>query len=251
MLQETYPPKRPATGRGAILPSSNEQVRHRRTLSLLLAVLKAPSQRLPAALAAALAKKLPNLDLNTATVRQLLADLGAEGLLACSGTGRLLEYSMTHAGLASLANAEFPPDFSVTLMGQAFNAVLEAARLVGKQFGGHGGQAHPEPSRLLAPTDLERAVTGAFEELLRERHGATGMVPVHEVRAEVRRRHGDQAARHDTFDPAVLRLRQAGALRLVPITDLSRATADQLQASLPGVGETLFFLEAAHEPVAS
>jgi hypothetical protein len=68
------------------------------------------------------------------------------------------------------------------------------------------------------------------------------------VRAEVRRRLGEAAGRHDHFDEVVLGLWRAKRLRLTPIADPGRATAEELQDAIPGVGETLFYLEPAHEP---
>jgi hypothetical protein len=126
------------------------------------------------------------------------------------------------------------------------NDLLEAAREAAKQFGGapKAEAAAPDPAR------LEQTILASFEELLRERHAVTGMVPIHEVRAGVRRQLGETAARHDVFDPAVHALRQAGRLRLIPITDGTQASPEQAQASIPGIGETLFFLETTREPVA-
>jgi hypothetical protein len=188
-----------------------------------------------------------DLDLNAATARRLWKEFAAQGLLARSGDGRIARYALTREGRIKLANADFPKDREFRLKGDALAALLEAAREVGKQF----TPQPPEPTtRPLEQADLERVALTAFEELLRERHTVTGMVPIHEVRSEVRRQLGDRAARHDTLDQVILRLRHNGPFRLVPITDQSKASTDQLQASIPGIGETLFYMEAAHEPAA-
>jgi DNA-binding MarR family transcriptional regulator len=239
----------PLAVRGNIVPPANDQIRTYRTAYLLFEVLRAPGQSLAEAEASDHVSDYARdrLDLNVATARHLWKEFAAQGLLTRSGEGRIARYSLTPAGRVKLANADFPKDREFRLKGDALAALLEAAREVGKQF-------TPEPSEPgESPVDdarLERAVLAAFEELLRERHTVTGMVPIHEVRAEVRRRLGDRATRHDTFDPVVVRLRQTGQFRLVPITDQSGAEAEQLQASIPGVGETLFYLEVAHEPAA-
>ena len=60
----------------------------------------------------------------------------------------------------------------------------------------------------------------------------------------------DPAARHDVFDEAVLRLWRAKRVRLTPISDHARATPDQLRDAIPGMGEMLFYLEAARDPAA-
>ncbi len=83
---------------------------------------------------------------------------------------------------------------------------------------------------------------------MRERHAVGGLVPIHEVRAAVRKQFGETAARHDVFDEVVLGLWRTQKLRLTPITDHAKATPDQLQDAIPGVGEILFYLEPAHAP---
>jgi hypothetical protein len=239
----------PLPGRGTIIPPASDEIRSYRTAYLLFEVLRAPGQSVAEAEAGSHVNDYArnNLDLNAATARHLWREFGAQGLLARSGEGRIARYSLTRDGQIKLANAAFPKDREFRLKGDALAALLEAAREVGKQF----TLQPPAPDdRPPDPADLERAILAAFEELLRERHTVTGMVPIHEVRAEVRRQLGERAARHDTFDPVVIRLRHAGRFRVVPITDQSKASTDQLQASIPGIGETLFYLEAAREPAA-
>jgi hypothetical protein len=52
------------------------------------------------------------------------------------------------------------------------------------------------------------------------------------------------------FDDVVLELWRDKRIRLTPISDHARATPEQLQNAIPGVGEILFYMEAAHAPVA-
>ena len=85
----------------------------------------------------------------------------------------------------------------------------------------------------------------AYSDLVRKR-----MVPIHEIRTFVRRRLGDAAARHDSLDSVLLEMRRRMSWRVIPISDRSRATAEELQDAVPGVGETLFYLEADRESVA-
>jgi hypothetical protein len=97
------------------------------------------------------------------------------------------------------------------------------------------------------PDDLAGKILAEFEELHRERHGHTGLVPIHEVRQRIADRFGPEAARHNVFDGQVQLLRQQQRIRMVPISDLRDATREQLNDSIPGVNETLFYLEPAHE----
>src|SRR5262249_14780499 len=94
---------------------------------------------------------------------------------------------------------------------------------------------------------VKAAVLAATAEFRAERHAVTGLVPIWEVRQEIGRRFGDEAARHDIFDELVLQLWREGKARLTAISDLSKATPQQLQGAIPGSGNTLFYIEAAHE----
>lgn len=113
-----------------------------------------------------------------------------------------------------------------------------------------GGQFGSQPDKPAAsPEELRHAILESFEELLREEHGVTRLVPIHQVREAIRKRLGSTSARHDHFDEAVLSLWRKKRLGIVPITDPSRATPEQLRDSIPGEGDTLYYLEVAHEPV--
>jgi predicted transcriptional regulator len=229
---------------GAVTPPSNDLVRKFRVSYLLLQLLRADRHTLRQAEANhfdALGKKL---ELNAATAMAVRHELAAQGLLTVVRHGRSEEYTLTPEGRLQLGTMAFDDDFEFKLRGRALNDLLEAAREAAKQFSGAKGAPVPDTAQ------LEKAILASFESILQERHSVTGMVPIHEVRAEVRGQLGDTAARHDIFDQAVLALRQAGRLRLIPITDGTRASAEQLQASIPGIGETLYFLEATREPVA-
>jgi hypothetical protein len=86
-----------------------------------------------------------------------------------------------------------------------------------------------------------------FNELLREKYTHAGMVPIHELRAWVAQQFGPEAASHKTFDEVANELRKQNRVRFVTISDLRRGTPEQMEASIPGVNETFFFLEPAHE----
>ncbi len=104
-----------------------------------------------------------------------------------------------------------------------------------------------ERPEALSVTRLADAILGRFNELLRERYAQAGMVPIHELRAWVAERFGPEAAGHKKFDEVANELRRQDRVRFVTITDLRDGTAEQLEASIPGVNETFFYLEPAHE----
>ena len=150
----------------------------------------------------------------------------------------------------SLGNMNFLPGPKFTFSGEALNLLLDAAREVAKQFEPQVVKAPPKQLPMLSVEELEKAILSALEELRREKFAVSGMVPIYEVRAVIRQQFGEDSARHDVLDEAFHQLRRGNRLRLIPIADPARATAEQLQDSIPGVGETLFYLETAHEPAA-
>jgi hypothetical protein len=87
----------------------------------------------------------------------------------------------------------------------------------------------------------------AFEDLRRERFARNGIVPVYELRRLLAARHGAETVSHAALDPLLKQLRRDKRLRMIAIGDLSEATTDQLDDSLPGENETFFYLETAHE----
>lgn len=239
----------PVGPRGRFVPPANDRVREYRSVYLLLQVLKSPRHTLADAEANVQldAYAREGLELNAATASRLRSELARQGLLTAAGSGRTTSYGLTPAGRVAIGNATFPADRTFPLPGRVLNDLLEAAREVGKQFVPDATERQPGP---LSGGELDRAIMEAFVELLRERYSVSGMVPVPEVRSAVRGRFGESAARHDVFDEAVLRLWRAKKVRLTPISDHAKATPDQIRDAIPGMGETLFYLEAARDPAA-
>ncbi|QDU38019.1 hypothetical protein Mal4_23390 [Maioricimonas rarisocia] len=94
-----------------------------------------------------------------------------------------------------------------------------------------------------APADFDLLVMQGLRELTEEHHQRTRRVPIHELRQWVRQRSGDEAASHRVFDDRLKRLRAEGRVRFLAISDTSGVTEDQLAAAIPGVHETLFYVE--------
>jgi hypothetical protein len=113
-------------------------------------------------------------------------------------------------------------------------------------------QQEPVPSATTVspkspPPLTAETVLDAFEELRRERFARNGIVPVFELRRLLAARHGPEAGSHAVLDPILKQMRREKRLRLIAIGDLSEATIEQLDDSVPGENETFFYLEAAHE----
>lgn len=175
--------------------------------------------------------------LNEATAWVLYGELAKAGHVTARSNGTAGEYTLTPSGLRYLAGLSFDGLDKLTLPGRALTALLAAAR---------GGTTPTPAPTATPPADLEAAVMDIFHRLLRERHANIRMVPIHEVRAEVRARFGDKAASREVFNELLLDMRAADKARLVSITDRSRATEQQLHDSVFAVGETFFYMEAAH-----
>ncbi len=243
-LSEYLPPPRCNPPRGKVNLAENGKVKREREVYLLLQLLKVTGYAISGATANTFndGYARDGLELNAATAWHIRGDLATRGLINITLRGRSEIYKLTNDGLLFLGNAAFPAERTFHLPGAALNALVEAARSVAKQF----GEIEPASIAPPQPAQLELAIIAALEELLRERHAQTGMVPIHEIREQIRREFGEVAARHELFDESLHRLRRGDEVILSPITDLSRASHEQLQASIPGLGETLFYAERGH-----
>ena len=155
-----------------------------------------------------------------------------DGQAASAGAG----VSETPVETPAPAETRAADDFAIAGQG----LIAEDSVLIGgEEVSDEGGRAASEPTSL---TDLSDVVLETFRDLLREKYSRTGMVPVHEIRQRIGVKYGEAAARHDVLDPQIKRLRLDERVRLVAIGDRSQATPEQLDASVPGVNETFFYM---------
>lgn len=135
--------------------------------------------------------------------------------------------------------------------GRGREALLEAGRagqlrLFGFGYGEEGQPQYVEvPKEKFRPfptvatpeqqAQVRAAAERAFTELLPQ--SPHGLVPIWQVRERVSS--PDKAA----LDESILDMWREGKVRLVSLADLQKATPAQLDASVPGVNETLFFIE--------
>jgi hypothetical protein len=226
----------------------SDEVREAQKAYLLLQLLDADGQpvskgdanRIPRSLAV-------SLGLTPAVANYRRAKMAEQHYLRIAVSGRSEQYALTPDGLDYLAaGARQLGHASITLKGKTLNALVTAARESSFE---RGQPAGPTPAAQQAPSreELAAAVLAAFQELRRERHGRSGLVPIHEVRRRIADRFGAVASRHDVLDEVILGLWRQQRLGLEAISDLSDATAEQLDDSIAGVHGTLFYLEAARE----
>jgi predicted transcriptional regulator len=190
-----------------------------------------------------------DLELTPQAANKLRKQLAKQGALEIIKGSRSESYRLTPRGEELLATLEHYPTSKVTLSGRLLNALLHTVRTAAPQPTAVSTEpvVTSAPQFAPAPADLSQAIHEVFEELLRERHSHTGLVPIHEIRKQIAANYGPNLARHDVLDEPIRELWRQGRLRMVALADLQRATPEQLNDSVPGVHETLFYLERAHE----
>jgi len=181
------------------------------------------------------------------TVDYHLAELVEKYHLDEERRGNSVSYALNpENGTGALASATQHAGVSFTLTGETLNALIAAARA------SKPGQASdedtvvseepdaaaPAPSRSLVAEDIDRYI----EQLRQDKYAGKDLIPIHEVRRLVAEHHGAEAAGHPTFDPLIKRMRSEDELELIAISDNRDATQQQLDDSIPGMNETIFFV---------
>jgi predicted transcriptional regulator len=230
----------------------SDEVREAQKSYLLLQLLNADGERLTRGQANRIRERLRNsLGLRPAVANYRRAKLAENGFLSIIPTRNSEEYSLTPDGLEYLAaGARHLEHAEFTVKGKALNSLVAAARESSFERDGLTAQTSVERS-MPSQSELAEVVLANFQELRRERHSHTGLVPIHEVRQRIAERFGLAAARHDVLDEVLLNLWRQQRLGLEAISDLNDATEQQLNDGIQGTSGTLFYLEAPREPVAS
>ncbi len=149
-------------------------------------------------------------------------------------------------GPKALASAKQHDNVTFTMTGEILNALLDAARQStpsGPEF--DEGPADNEPASVPAPASRalgEPDIVKYIDHLRADKYAGKGLIPIHEVRRLVAEHHGDEAAGHPAFDPLIKRMRSEDKLELIAINDKRGATQEQLDASIPGMNETIFYI---------
>jgi len=186
------------------------------------------------------------------TVDYHLAALVAKGALAEHRRSNSVFYTLDpDRGPAALAAAKQHEAVSFTLTGATLNALLAAARAAA-------------PARIVdieadGPTEIEPPVNGPetarprptvgpdeildyVKRLGADRYAGKDLIPIHEVRRLVAQEHGDAAAGHPALDPILKEMRSEGQLRMIAISDNRDATQQQLDDSIPGMNEIIYYI---------
>lgn len=165
-----------------------------------------------------------------------LRDEMAPDLINVAKEGRATVFELTEEGLRHLTTLpQYPARLAIN--GRAISRLIAAVH--------QGRQPAPAPAPASQPASEPLPEFILRSVIAMASRPGTELVPIHEVRSAVEDELGRSQAAPEVFDAALKELRRSGALKLVPISDLRKATQDELAASLPGVHETLFYVEVA------
>jgi predicted transcriptional regulator len=227
----------------------SDEIRDAQNAYLLLQLLNADGRTLTKGDANHLipAKLQTSLSLKPAAANLRRVKLSERGYLRITKNGRSEVYSLTPDGLEYLAaGAQHLAYADFVVKGKTLNALVTAARELPFQ-GSQGTESATVADAQPDKATLENAVLAEFEELRREHHGRSGLVPIHEVRQRIRERFGSVAGRHEVLDEIILGLWRQKRLGVEGISDLSLATPEQLNDAIPRGSSPLFYLEAPRE----
>ena len=185
------------------------------------------------------------------TIDYHLHNLVGAGSLEEKRRGVSTIYTLTETGRQALGAADQHEAVSFTFTGAALNTLLKAARESSIQQSPHSDHHpaqeaepihHPAPARshALEPKQIHDFIA----HLKADKYAGRDLIPIHEIRALVAHHHGPEAAGHPTFDPMIKRMRSEGEIRFIAISNNQDATSEQLEDSIPGLNETLFYIVA-------
>lgn len=179
-----------------------------------------------------------------------LASLVDKGCLVEQKRGVSVVYSLDpENGTKALASVRQHDGVTFTMSGETLNALLAAARSSGTTSE-PPADVTAEPaeriaSPITAPTNLSPDdITRHLASLQAGMYAGKDLIPIYEVRRIVAQHHGALAADHANLDPLLKQMRSEGQLRLLAISNSQDATQDQLDDSIPGMNQTLFYIVA-------
>ena len=185
------------------------------------------------------------------TIDYHLHNLVQAGSLDEKRQGVSMIYTLTDAGLRALGAADQHPTVEFRFPGSALNFLLGVARDSG---GPRRADAEPEdetesppmahqaPIQSLASVET-RQIHDFIAQLKADKYAGRDLIPIHEVRKLVAQHHGDHAATHPVFDPLLKRMRADGEIEIIAIADTRDTPQEFLDDSIPGMNETLFFID--------
>ena len=184
-----------------------------------------------------------------ATIDYHLHNLVQAGSLEEERQGVSTIYTLTADGLKALGSADQHETVEFRFVGAALNFLLKAARDASNHepaAASHQTPPPPEPDdpapSQAAPAVDSKQIHAYIAQLKADKFAGRDLIPIHEVRALVAHHHGAEAASHPVFDRLLKTMRSEGELEIIAIADNRDATQEQLDHSIPGKNETLFYI---------
>jgi len=178
------------------------------------------------------------------TIDYHLSLLVEKGYVEEKRQGVGVSYALGDEGRKALATATQHEGATFNLTGGLLNELLKLAR---ESNPAAEVVDPPKPSDGPAPAPEHRSIgvqdiLELIDQLKSGDYAGRDLIPIHELRALVAERHGKEAASHPTFDPLLKRIRGDDQLDLIAISDNRDATQEQLDDSIPGMNETIFYI---------
>ncbi|MCE9532767.1 MAG: hypothetical protein K8T89_16850 [Planctomycetes bacterium] len=260
---ESYRIYLPPNRRALLELQTENEWRHRRwTAAVLLQLFKAKSWTRTREQANDI-KSVPGaagLGLSAAIAQLIRQELVESRMLRWEPFENQERFMLTDAGLTYLTTLpfDFVKSVQMKLTGEQLNKLFTSARtanaspavssevpseVVVKSFDTAEPVVELPQGDMLDGKALDKEILAAYQHLRTEKYFKTNAVPIFEVRQRIRSRFGEQNASHEVFDRAVLDLRKEGVFRLIEMSLSLGIPAEQLQDSIPGFEETLFYME--------
>jgi hypothetical protein len=146
-------------------------------------------------------------------------------------------------GAKALASMKQHAAVSFSMTGETLNSLLAAASR-SKPSGArieHSPIVEPQPAATVRAIG-EAEITHYVDQLRADKYSGKDLIPIHEVRRLVAQDHGQDVASHPAFDPVLRRMWSEGIFELIAISDGRDATQQQIDDSIPGLNETIFYI---------
>ncbi|WP_422930237.1 hypothetical protein [Singulisphaera sp. PoT] len=184
------------------------------------------------------------------TIDYHLAELVDKQCLTVLKRGVSISFELNpEKGAAALASSKQHEAVSFTLTGETLNALLTTARqskvLHVAAVSAESGELPTvdmdnleTPPKTLSPLEISKFL----DQLRTGKYAGKDLIPIHELRQLVGSNLGEALATHAVFDRIVKEMRSDGQLEVIAISDNRDATQEQLDDSIPGMNETLFYI---------
>ncbi len=189
-----------------------------------------------------------SLEFDPTTVNEIvgyhLHVLVEEGSLEAKRKGVSIIYTLTAEGRKTLGAADQHDSVSFTFTGAALNTLLKAARGSTIERVNPEPEPEPEPTPPKAARNLDpKQIHEFIAQLKADKFAGRDLIPIHEVRSLVAHYHGPEAASHPVFDRLLKTMRSEEELEIIAIADSRDTPQQHLDDSIPGMNETLFFID--------